>query len=149
MLPKTAFQELLKRLGACEEGRRYVGSRTLPHFWQECDRGDWMLWLCAKMKGQPDWPTQQQIVLVACDCAELSLSIFEEKYPKDSRPREALASARSWANGEINAKVLRAAASCAAAWAADAAARNNKRAEVLKQCAEICRTRLQIPDLAE
>ena len=42
-----------------------------------------------------------------------------------------------------------------AAYAADAAAdaaaaaRDNKRAEILKQCAEICRTRLQSPDFAE
>ena len=32
---------------------------------------------------------------------------------------------------------------------AAAAARDNKRAEILKQCAEICRTRLQSPDFAE
>ena len=33
MLPQTAFQELLEKLDACEEGRRYVGSRTLAQFW--------------------------------------------------------------------------------------------------------------------
>lgn len=37
----------------------------------------------------------------AIDCAEHILPIFENKYPKDNRPREALLAAKSWAHGHI------------------------------------------------
>ena len=50
----------------------------------------------------------------ACDCAEHVLPYFEEKYPEDKRPRQAIESARRFANGEAIAEELDAAT--AAAW---------------------------------
>ncbi len=68
--------------------------------------------------------------LFACDCAEHVLPIFEKKYPKDARPRECIAVARRYANGEASNEERAAArdaardAARAAAWAAARAARD-------------------------
>ena len=68
--------------------------------------------------------SDKDLRLFACDCAEHVLGIFEEKYPKDKRPRECIAMARRFANGKATKQELVAAwvAAGAAAWAAGAAA---------------------------
>jgi len=46
--------------------------------------------------------TDQKILAVwALDCAERVLPVFEEKYPNDPRPRDAIEAGRSWLRGEI------------------------------------------------
>lgn len=40
-------------------------------------------------------------MLCAADCAEHVLPYFEENYPDDDRPRNALEPGRPWARGEI------------------------------------------------
>jgi len=40
--------------------------------------------------------------LFAADCAEHVLDLFEEKYPNDKRPREAIQASRDFANGKIS-----------------------------------------------
>ncbi len=55
----------------------------------------------------------------ATDCAEHVLSYFEEKYPKENRPRKAIEAGRAWVRGEITMSEAR-----TAAFAAHAAARN-------------------------
>src|SRR5579863_714630 len=104
------LKKLLASLGACQEAVQWIGERDLKTAWAECERGDWMLWLSGKMEGKKGWPTRKQIVLAACDCAELSLSIFEKRYPNDKRPRVAIETARKWANGEASIEEVRAAA---------------------------------------
>jgi len=59
------------------------------------------------------------LVLWATDCAEHVLSYFEEKYPKENRPRKAIEAGRAWVRGEITMSEAR-----TAAFAAHAAARN-------------------------
>ena len=59
------------------------------------------------------------LVLWAAECAEHVLPYFEEKHPKDNRPRNALESGRWWVRGEISTSEAH-----AAAFAARAAARN-------------------------
>lgn len=54
----------------------------------------------------------------AADCAEHVLVCFEEKYPDDDRPRDAIEAGRAWARGEIAMSEAR-----RAALAAHAAAR--------------------------
>ena len=58
--------------------------------------------------------------LILADVAESVLHIFEEKYPKDKRPREAIDAIRLWADEKITNQEL--ACSAAAAYAAAAAA---------------------------
>jgi hypothetical protein len=61
----------------------------------------------------------RSLVLWATDCAEHVLPYFEEKHPKDNRPRDALEAGRAWARSEIAMGEAR-----AAALAAHAAARS-------------------------
>src|SRR5690349_8106487 len=94
-MPKTlALSDALAEIDACDEAIAWVGDRDLKAAWAECERPDWMLWLCGRMAGKPGWPTRQQIVLIACDIAESVLHIFEAKYPQDKRPRSAIEVAR-------------------------------------------------------
>ena len=63
--------------------------------------------------------------LFACDVAQSVLHIFEEKYPDDLRPRQAIEVARRFANGDATQEELYAARSAAwAAWDAEWAARD-------------------------
>src|SRR5271154_5536938 len=113
-----SLKSKLKALGACEEAVEWVGDRQLSTAWSECERGDWMLWLCARMIGEEGWPTHQEIVRASCDCAELVLPIFEKKYPEDKRVRECIEVTRKWANGEASVEdVGKARAAAAAAYA--------------------------------
>ena len=113
----------LKAIGACEKAVVWAKDyKTLHSAWKACERGDWMLWLCGNMEGKKGWPTRRQIVLVACDCAELALPIYEKKYPNDKRVRECIEVTRKWANGEATIKEVRQARSAAADAAAYAAA---------------------------
>ena len=61
------------------------------------------------------------MALWAADEAEKVLHYFEDKYPKDRRPRQAIEAARAWAKGEIKCGEAR-----KAALAAHAAAREAK-----------------------
>lgn len=60
------------------------------------------------------------LALWAADCAERALPYFEEKRPKDDRPRKAIEAGRAWARGEIKMSEARSAA--VAAYAVKAAA---------------------------
>ncbi len=42
-------------------------------------------------------PDQKVLALLAADCAEHMLNYFEDKYPKDDRPRKAIEACRKWA----------------------------------------------------
>jgi hypothetical protein len=55
----------------------------------------------------------------ATDCAEHVLPFFEDKYPKDNRPRKAIEAGRAWVRGELAVSEAR-----TAAFAAHAAARD-------------------------
>jgi hypothetical protein len=121
------LESLLDSLGACEEAVVWTRGKSLEEAWTNCERADWMLWLCGRMVGREGWPTREQIGLAACLCAESVLPLFEKKYPNDDRPRKAIEAARAWAQsgGEIEevrkARRAAAAADADALWAAAAA----------------------------
>ena len=69
----------------------------------------------AQRLGQQD---QRSLALWAADCAEHVLPFFEDNFPADDRPRQAIEAARAWVRGEIQCGQAR-----AAAVAAHAAAR--------------------------
>jgi hypothetical protein len=62
----------------------------------------------------------RSLVLWATECAEHVLPYFEEKYPKDNRPRNALEAGRAWVRSEIAMSEVRAAARSAGHAAATA-----------------------------
>lgn len=49
---------------------------------------------------------QKKVRLFMCDVAESVLYIFEERYPDDKRPREAIEASRKFANGKITKEEL-------------------------------------------
>lgn len=59
------------------------------------------------------------LALWAADCAEHVLPYFEQAYPNDDRPRNAIEAVRAWVRGEMRVGEVR-----AVAVAAHAAARN-------------------------
>jgi hypothetical protein len=112
----TTWYRKLEAVGACKEAVEWAKSQpSFAEAWETCERGDWMLWLAGIMIGVPGWPTHQQVVLAACDCAELSLKYVPEG--KD-RPMLAIETARKWTQGNASLGEVRA----AYAYAADAAA---------------------------
>lgn len=117
------LSDALVRLDACEGALAWVRAHPKPTFrerWEECERGDWMIWLAARVR-IPD----ATLRLIAADCAEEALPIYERERPGDDRPRRAIEAARAYARGEIDGEALAAAraAARAAVWAAVWAAR--------------------------
>jgi hypothetical protein len=66
----------------------------------------------------------RELALWAADYAEKYLHYFEDKYPNDKRPREAIEAARAWARDHIKCGAARKAASAAHAAARDADDKN-------------------------
>jgi hypothetical protein len=56
----------------------------------------------------------RSLVLWATDCAEHVLPYFEEEYPNDDRPWDAVEAGRAWVRGEIAMSEARAAGHAAA-----------------------------------
>jgi hypothetical protein len=64
---------------------------------------------------------QRTLAAWAIDCAERVLPFFEDKFPEDPRPRDALATLRAWiATGEFHMAVIRSASLASHAAARDA-----------------------------
>ena len=70
------------------------------------------------MKSKFSKQDQKTLAIWAADCATLVLPLFEKKYPRDKRPRQALAALRDWLRGKSRVGPVR-----QAALAAHAAAR--------------------------
>lgn len=106
--------------------REHLVSWLGPTIWEaeyegECiDHGDKLVVRRARLVRQVETWNDRTARLFAADCAERALPIFEAHRPGDARPREAIASARAFARGEISA-AARAAARAASAAAMDAA----------------------------
>jgi len=156
----------LKKLNACNDAVEWAKQfKSLQEAWDNCERGDWMLWLLGKQSGDPYSKSRKKLVLTACKCARLSL----KHVPKgENRPLRAIQTAEKWARGDrdVSLQDVRSAADAAdavyaagyaagyAAYAADAAdaadaayaadayaayAAADARDETLKKCANIVR----------
>ena len=114
---KTKLQELLEQHSACSDAVAWVGEREMKRAWAECQRGDWMLWICAKIGID-----RKVVVLAACACARTALKHVEAG---ETRPLKAIETAEAWCRGEATIEEVRDAAAFAAnaaAFAANAAA---------------------------
>ena len=138
----------LEALGACREAVEWSAQYgdDFQRAWNECHRGDWMLWLLGKLSGTPESDSRKKLVLACCEVARTALPIFEVRYPNDSRPRKAIETAESYANSVdgVTLDDVLAAAADAAADAADAAAyaaadAADARAKSLAACVDIVR----------
>ena len=133
MTAPLAYIDRIAALGACSDAVEWLRAAAHPDLasaWAACQRGDWMLWLAARLSGPPWSDARRPLVLAACACAREALPAFTACYPADLRPRHALDTAAAWCRGDATQdEVLAAqraaayvAASAASAFAADAAA---------------------------
>ena len=156
------MKELLNRLEACKEAVEWAGEMELNEVISECHRGDWLLWLAQKVGVDI-----RQLTLAKARCAKLVIYLMKdersrkavelaEQFGLGNATREELdaaaaaaaaaydaaydaAYAEAYADAEA-AAYYAAYAEAAAYYAAyDAAAAAAKRAEILLQCADICR----------
>jgi hypothetical protein len=110
------LRQFLESIDACQPAMDWLGDRDSDQMWADCERPDWLLWWAAHVV------PRQELVLAACDCAELALRYVPEG---EHRPRLAIETARRWARGEATVEEVRAADAAALAAflsAADAAA---------------------------
>jgi hypothetical protein len=114
------FSRMLSKVNACGEAREWVKQNggDAATLFQECERGDWMAWIIAKM----ELVDKRQLVGALADVAALSLKYYETKYPKDKRVRECINICRRYAKGKATDEELKAAADAAYAAAYAAAA---------------------------
>ena len=115
------FVEFLEKNGACSEAFEMVKDKkwTMKQAWYNSPRADWMMWLYSKRK-----PVKKKAVMVAIYSARLSLKDFENKYPDDKRPRQAIEAAETVLkkdNKETRSAALSAARSAALSAARSAA----------------------------
>jgi len=82
----------------------WLGDRDSARMWAECERPDWLLWWAGQVV------PRQELVLAACDCAELALRFVPAN---EDRPRLAIDAARRWARGEATVDEVRAARAAA------------------------------------
>jgi hypothetical protein len=122
----TKWYAKLSRVGACEEAREWA--RTQPDAetaWNNCERGDWMLWIIGRTAAGKPWSEERKpLVLAACKCARLALKYV----PKgEKRPRKAIETAEAWVRGETTGDEVR--ASAYAAYASTSASSANEVAD--------------------
>lgn len=96
-LNRTDLISRLRDLDACDEALAWI-ERTPGEpedLWAACPRGDWMIWLLVAAGYD-----ERTLRHIACDCAEEVLHIYEQAHPTDRRPRDCIAVARRYADGE-------------------------------------------------
>ncbi len=113
-------QDLLRKLdayGACNEAVAWVVAskkRTARAVWEDCPRGDWLLWLAHKSGVET-----KQLVRAACASARTVL----KNVPRgEMRPLQAIEAAEGWCDDRVPIDEVRAAAYSAASAARSAAA---------------------------
>ena len=129
---KGKWRRVKGELVPCEHGLHLCREADLvrwlgPEIWEaeyegeRVDADDKVVVRKARIVRKLETWNERTARLFACDCAERVLPVYEKEYPDDKRPREAIETARRYAEGEATKKEL--AAARAAAGAAEAAER--------------------------
>jgi len=71
----TKLEQFLIRNNACPDGLEFAKNLTLEQFWTTCPRGDWILWLFAKMN--PD--SLRELTLAKGHCANTVRHLMKDK----------------------------------------------------------------------
>ena len=112
--------ERLKRFALCSEAKEWMKSqKNATEAWNNCERGDWMLWIAKKLNVD-----DRKLTMAKAMCAKQV-----EYLMKDQRSKDALQACIDYFNGLISREQLNAAAATAYA----------TRTNSLKQSADICR----------
>jgi hypothetical protein len=114
-LSSEELEVLLCDIDACVAARHWAEGKTAQQMWDECPRGDWLLWLIKRL-GNVKLPLLTKAKGL---CAKTVYHLM-----KDARSRNAVDAAIAFGNGNITRAELDAAAAAAyaAATADDAAA---------------------------
>lgn len=133
------LKEFLKKHNACEDGYLFAKDFTLEQFLNNCERGDWILWLFARSN-----PRNKKLrTLIAGHCANTVRHLMENE-----RSKEAVDMAIKYGEGKATRKQLDDAydayAAAAAAYDAYAATIAAARKKNQKLTADICRKYLPI-----
>ena len=143
---KDDWIKALVRLNACSDAVEWAGGFDTPEkAWQECQRGDWMLWLLGKLSGGTRSESRHKLVFAACQCARLALPYAATG---ELRPLMAIEATEAWSRHEkgsslasVRIAAYAASDAASAAYAAsDAAYAAYALQKSLTQCADIVRT---------
>jgi len=121
---RVVTKALLKKIGACDDGTEYAVKSLLGKSYSDAikqciadNKLQWANWGIVRVMDKIER------VKYAVYAARQVLNIFEDKYPNDKRPREAIESAEQWTRNPSEKNRNAADAASAAAYnAADAAA---------------------------
>jgi hypothetical protein len=102
-------KDLIRKYAPCLEAVQWVGRRSVEEAWKECDRGDWLLWIAARVGVE-----HKKVVFAACQCVRLALPRVRAG---ENRPRKAIETAEAWCKGKAKRKDVRDAAYAALAYA--------------------------------
>jgi hypothetical protein len=92
--PRERIKKLMGR-------KKYV---TLNDIWKaKLDNEEDYLWLVLR----EEFITEHNLHKIAIYAAKLVLPIFEEKYPDDKRPRQAIEAKKKWLKGKISNEELK------------------------------------------
>jgi hypothetical protein len=87
----------LERLNACSDAVEYVETQKSPALaWQNCDRGDWMLWMAKKLNVD-----DRLLTLAKATCSNQVRHLM-----KDQQSTDALDACFRYAKGEITREEL-------------------------------------------
>jgi len=137
--------DVIRPFNPCREAVDWIEAHpgmTFERAWAECPRGDWMLWIAARLGVE-----RKTLVLAACACARLALKFVK---PGEERPLRCIETTERWARGEatiVEVCTARAAAT-AAAYAATPAAYAAADAAHAATDADAARTSMRIKTAA-
>ena len=92
----TSTLDRLRRIGACDPIYNWVAAQpdcTPAVLWATCPRGDWLLWLAARVGVD-----RHVVVAACCACARTALRYVTD--PRELRPLSAIMIAEAWARGD-------------------------------------------------
>ena len=104
------MKELLIKLNACNEARKWASNKSIDEIWATCHRGDWMLWIARKLNID-----KRVLTLAKGHCANTVRHLM-----KDERSIAAVDMAIKYGEGNATDSELAAAADAAYDATADA-----------------------------
>lgn len=101
-MTKTAkqFEQYLIKIDACPDARKWAKGKTAKEAWEQCHRGDWLLWWSRKqMRTTEDFADADlcTLTLAKGECAKTVYHLM-----KDERSRKAVDAAIAFGKGEIS-----------------------------------------------
>jgi len=147
------FKDKLEEMNACPEAIDWVGDKTLKQAWDQCERGDWMMWLAKRCAARlVEHLMTHERSLKALDVADG----FSKGKATEHNLKEAAAAAYHAAYAAYDAAydagdAYDDADAYHAAYAAYGAvnAVNADRDDALKKCADICREMITVEEISK